>query len=166
MRVPGRRAATCVDCGCLFGSRPAVRRCPDCWAARRARVEEVRAAAEYRSVARKKSRGGTPGYFRIRSTFLGCHISWGSCETREEAFLEAGWILAAFPATSGVAVEEVVRYEISRDGLESCSGDSAVPGSAAASALAAVLEARLGSRLKVPPVTVSGSPRLAMEAVA
>lgn len=165
MKAPGRRATTCVDCGRKFGDRTG-RRCLDCLDSRRARIEEVRAVAKYRSAARARARGETPGCFRVRSTFLGLHISWGSCETREEAFLEAGWILAAFPATSRIAVEEVVRYEISRDGLESCSADLAGSGSVAASALAAVLEARLGPRLKVPPVTVSGSPRLALEAVA
>ena len=108
-------AATCVDCGCRFGSRPAMRRCPDCWDVRHALLAEVRATAKYRSDARAKARGGMPGRFRIRSTFLGYHISWGSCETREEAFIEAGRIMAESPDTSRVSVDEVVRYEIVRD---------------------------------------------------
>lgn len=64
-----------------------------------------------RSSARKEARGGSPGRFRIRSTFLGEHVSWGSCETREEAFAEAARILDGFPETSAVLVEEVIRYE-------------------------------------------------------
>lgn len=160
------QARTCRDCGRAFEGRPGTLVCRDCREARIARIDQVRAAARHRSLARKKARGGTTGCFRVRSTYCSCPISWGSCETQEEAFLEAGWILAAFPETSRVAVEEVVRYEISRDGLESCSADSAGAGSVAARALSAVLEARLGPRGPTRPVAAFAQSRLAREAAA
>ena len=84
-------------------------------AIRRGRIEEVRAVALERSAARKEARGGRPGRFRVRSTLLGEHVSWGSCETREEAFSEAALILEGFAETSAVLVEEVIRYEFGRE---------------------------------------------------
>ena len=102
----------CRDCG---GPSPRMRWCWDCMAVRRGRIEEVRAIDLERSSARKEARGGSPGRFRIRSTFLGEHVSWGSCETREEAFAEAARIIEGFPETSAVLVEEVIRYEFGRE---------------------------------------------------
>ena len=116
------QARTCRDCGRGFEGRPGTLICPDCWDLRILRVRDARAAARARAVARSRVRGGSPGRFRIRSNFLHATLSWGSCETREEAFFEAGRILAGFPEVSRVAVEEIARYEISRDGLEAGEG--------------------------------------------
>ena len=102
----------CRDCG---EPEPRGVRCRECWDVRRARRDEVRAFAAERSAARKEGRGGRPGRFRVRSTFLGDHVSWGSCETREEAFTEAALALAEFPETTAALVEEVIRYEFGRE---------------------------------------------------
>ena len=102
----------CPDCG---GPSPGPRRCDECWDVQRGRIDEVRAFASERSAARKQSRDGRPGRFRVRSTFLGYHVSWGSCETRQEAFAEAALILGEFPETTAALVEEVIRYEFGRE---------------------------------------------------
>ncbi len=121
-------ARTCRECGLGFAGRSGVQVCPDCWDLRILRVRDARAVARARSAARSRARGGMSGRFRIRSSFLGTTLSWGSCETREEAFFEAGRILAGFPEASRVTVEEIARYEISRDGLEAGEGIEADPG--------------------------------------
>lgn len=108
-------AGRCPDCGT---AAPYGRRCRECWAARIARYDEVKAFAAERSAARKEARGGRPGRFRVRSTFLGYHVSWGSCETREEAFREAALALDEFPEATAALVEEIVRYEFGRERRE------------------------------------------------
>ena len=141
--APGQTAVrrACQGCGRVVdwcGGR--ADRCWACVQLRHRRMGEIRALARSRSVARKQSRGGEPGRFKVRSTVTGGgHVTWGSCETREEAVFEAGWILANVPEASRVAIDEVTRYEIDRDGL--AGGDCFSP-ALAASAAASVREAR------------------------
>ena len=110
----------CPDCG---GASPRSSRCWDCVNAQIARIEEARSIAGERVATRGKLRRGTARRFRIQSTFCGNQLSRGSCETREEAFFEARWILATLPKTSRVAVEEIVLYEIRREGSSTVAGE-------------------------------------------
>ena len=66
---------------------------------------------------RGTARRGMTRHFQIQSTLYGIQLSWGSCEIREEALFEARWILATFPETSRVAIDEITVYEFSRKGF-------------------------------------------------